>query len=201
MATEALAAYLFFMELKPEALEPIRALYEKGLFLSAWKAAIEIGDPRSFEGTRARIFARRLLMQVGCLRAAQTLHLKAWRDAPLSVEATEYAARVIFSRRGPCEAWRFLSSIMSEEEIQQPVVREAPALYRPRYPEQTVFYRLVRDHFEQFALVHEERFEASDGPLLLTGWIIPIRRRVIESPTAPLFRVDLRMCQLIGMAI
>ncbi len=63
---------------------------------------------------------------------------------------------------------------MSEQEIQQPVVREAPALYRPRYPERTIFYQLVRDHFEQFALVHEERFEASDGPLR------PVVRKVVN---------------------
>ena len=42
----------------------------------------------------------------------------------------------------------------------RPMVRETPALYRPIRPEQTIFYRLVRDHFDQFALVHEERFEA-----------------------------------------
>ncbi len=54
---------------------------------------------------------------------------------------------------------------MSEQEIQQPVVREAPALYRPRDPDRTLFYQLVRDHFEQFVLIHEERFEASDGLL------------------------------------
>ena len=37
---------------------------------------------------------------------------------------------------------------MSEQAIQQPVVREAPALYRPRYPDRTALYRLVWDHFE-----------------------------------------------------
>ena len=63
---------------------------------------------------------------------------------------------------------------MSEKAIQQSVVREAPALYRPRYPERTIFYQLVRDHFEQFALVHEERFEASDGPLR------PVVRKVVN---------------------
>ena len=56
----------------------------------------------------------------------------------------------------------------------QPMVRETPALYRPRRPEQTAFYRLVRDHFEVFALVHEERFEASDGPLR------PVVRKVVN---------------------
>ena len=56
----------------------------------------------------------------------------------------------------------------------QPVVRETPAVYQPRRPEQTAFYRLLRDHFEVFALVHEERFEASDGPLR------PVVRQVVN---------------------
>ena len=46
-----------------------------------------------------------------------------------------------------------------------PVVREAPAVYRPRHPETTFTYRLVRDHFDEFTWVHEDRFEARDGPL------------------------------------
>ena len=47
----------------------------------------------------------------------------------------------------------------------QPMVRETPAVYQPRRPEQTAFYRPLRDHFEVFALVHEERSEAGAGPL------------------------------------
>ena len=50
----------------------------------------------------------------------------------------------------------------------------APALHRPRNPERPILYQLVRDHFEQFALVHEERFEASNGPLR------PVVRRVVN---------------------
>ncbi len=56
----------------------------------------------------------------------------------------------------------------------QPMVRETPALYRPRRPEQTVFYRLVRDHFEHFALIHEDSFEPRDGPLR------PVVRKVVN---------------------
>ena len=45
------------------------------------------------------------------------------------------------------------------------LVREAPAVYRPRRPERTSFYRLLEEHFAEFTLVHEERFERTDGPL------------------------------------
>jgi hypothetical protein len=43
------------------------------------------------------------------------------------------------------------------------VVGEAPSVYR-----------LIRDRFEEFALLNEERFEQSDGPLR------PVVRRVVE---------------------
>jgi hypothetical protein len=52
-------------------------------------------------------------------------------------------------------------------------VREAPSVYRPRRPEETFVYRLVRDHFDDFACVHEDRFEARDGTLR------PVVRRVV----------------------
>jgi hypothetical protein len=45
------------------------------------------------------------------------------------------------------------------------LVREAPAVYRPRRPERTAFYRLLDMHFEAYRMVHEERFEPRHGPL------------------------------------
>jgi hypothetical protein len=55
------------------------------------------------------------------------------------------------------------------------LVCDAPGLYRPRHPERTVFYRRLEAHFEEFAAVHEERFEDEDGPLR------PVVRRVVEA--------------------
>jgi ribosomal protein S27E len=54
------------------------------------------------------------------------------------------------------------------------LVRESPAVYRPRRPERTAFYRLVDGHFGEFAAVHEERYESEDGPLR------PVVGRVVE---------------------
>jgi len=54
-----------------------------------------------------------------------------------------------------------------------PFVREGPAVYRPRRPEKTTFYRLLEAHFEEFPLAHEERFEREDGPLR------PVVRKVV----------------------
>jgi len=55
------------------------------------------------------------------------------------------------------------------------LVGECGGVYRPRHPERTAFYRLLEDHFEEFAAVHEERFEGDDGPLR------PVVRRVVEA--------------------
>jgi ribosomal protein S27E len=56
-----------------------------------------------------------------------------------------------------------------------PVVREAPAVYHPRRPERTAFYRTLEEHFEEFALVHEDRFERKDGPLR------PVVRKAVDA--------------------
>ncbi|MCP3861107.1 MAG: transposase [Phycisphaeraceae bacterium] len=48
-------------------------------------------------------------------------------------------------------------------------VRESAALYRPRHPERSAFYRLLDAHFAEFESVHEERFEPEDGPLRTTA--------------------------------
>jgi hypothetical protein len=44
-------------------------------------------------------------------------------------------------------------------------VREPEAVYRPRHPETSSFYRLFEEHFEQYLYAYEERFEPRSGPL------------------------------------
>ncbi|MBD3162217.1 MAG: hypothetical protein GF328_08930, partial [Candidatus Latescibacteria bacterium] len=55
-----------------------------------------------------------------------------------------------------------------------PCVCESPTVYRPRHPERTAFYRLLDEHFEDYARSHEERFEPRHGPLR------PVVQRVVE---------------------
>jgi hypothetical protein len=43
--------------------------------------------------------------------------------------------------------------------------RRAPVPYLPRRPEHSPLYRVLADHFETLARVHEEHFEPSHGPL------------------------------------
>jgi hypothetical protein len=40
--------------------------------------------------------------------------------------------------------------------------------YRPRYPERTVLYRVLAQHFERFVQVYDERFAAPLAPELVT---------------------------------
>ena len=42
---------------------------------------------------------------------------------------------------------------------------EAPAVYRPRHPEATVFYQTFEQHFDKYVAAYEQRFEPRSGPL------------------------------------
>lgn len=44
-------------------------------------------------------------------------------------------------------------------------IADPPAIYRPRHPERTTFYRLFQDHFDSYVQAYEERFEPRFGPL------------------------------------
>jgi len=44
-------------------------------------------------------------------------------------------------------------------------VAEPPAVYRPRHPERSPFYRLFETHFDRYVRAYEERFEPRSGPL------------------------------------
>lgn len=53
-------------------------------------------------------------------------------------------------------------------------VHETSGAYRPRHPERTTLYQLLEEHFDQYLLCHEERFEPRDGHLR------PHIRKVVE---------------------
>src|SRR5438034_2776772 len=40
---------------------------------------------------------------------------------------------------------------------------EAPAVYRPRHPEATVFYQTFEQHFDSYVRAYEDRFEPARG--------------------------------------
>lgn len=45
------------------------------------------------------------------------------------------------------------------------LVRDPPAQYRPRHPENTALYQLFENHFDSYVQAYEERFEAQSGRL------------------------------------
>ena len=63
-------------------------------------------------------------------------------------------------RRGPA-----LGLPLSGPSPRLGIVAEPAALYRPRHPERTSFYRLLEEHFERYVEAHEDRYEPRSGPL------------------------------------
>jgi hypothetical protein len=61
------------------------------------------------------------------------------------------------------------SALFAVEHRGGGLIAEAPAQYRPRHPERTVFYQLFEDHFDRYVRCYEERFEPRSGPLRPVG--------------------------------
>lgn len=55
------------------------------------------------------------------------------------------------------------------------IAGERAAIYRPRHPERTGFYRIFERHFEAYVGTYEERFEHRSGPLR------PVVSRTVEA--------------------
>jgi cellulose synthase operon protein C len=90
------------------ALEEIRELYERGLYLQAHALGQPFGPLEQWAGTDARVLAGRLAMQLGGDKLARRLHLSAWRQDRRHPEACYYRATALLQRRGPLPAWDFL---------------------------------------------------------------------------------------------
>lgn len=50
-------------------------------------------------------------------------------------------------------------------------IAEGPAVYRPRHPERSSFYRILDEHFDRYVAAHEERFEPKSGPARSVVWL------------------------------
>jgi tetratricopeptide (TPR) repeat protein len=100
----------------PEEIDRVLALYDDGLYLSAYERALRSGPLESWGGTSARVLAGRLAAQLGAPRLAMALHARAWRRDPQDAEANYYRARELLGLRGPLPAWRFLKRVGPLEE-------------------------------------------------------------------------------------
>src|SRR5262245_51928698 len=91
-------------------------LYEQGLHRQALALLEPFGPLRQFTGTRSRIFAGRVAMNLGAARLARGLHVRAWRANPTDRAAQCYWITSRFERGGPLAAWRALQRLESSPE-------------------------------------------------------------------------------------
>ncbi len=92
------------------ALSAIQDLYDRCLYLQAFRLAEQRGPLASWKGTAERILAGRLAFNLGAIRMGSTHHIRAWRQARTDIDATYYYSRALLSRFGALPAWRFLDS-------------------------------------------------------------------------------------------
>ena len=96
------------MHISAEQLQPILELYERGLYLQAYRAATQLAPLAEWEGTDAKVLAGRMAYALGSTKLAHRCHLSAWRKDRTHAEAQYFYARVLLDRHGPLRAWYFL---------------------------------------------------------------------------------------------
>ncbi|HEX7901727.1 MAG TPA: hypothetical protein VF950_28465, partial [Planctomycetota bacterium] len=143
-------------------------LYERGLYVQAWKLGESLGPPSTWKGTHARVLAGRLAGNLGARRTANALHLSAWRRDPRDPEALYYAAFALFERRGPLAAWDVLRR--AGEPVDAPPRARADLLAL-----RAELAATLRDFDTADALL--SRAEDVGGDLL---WTAVVRARVLE---------------------
>ncbi len=99
------------MIISPTQLQPIRELYNRGLYLQTYEAAIQLAPLNEWEGTEALLLAGRMAGMLGAPKLMRRLHLRAWREDRAHPEAIYYYARAILDWRGPWRAWMFMRRI------------------------------------------------------------------------------------------
>ncbi|MGE3409622.1 MAG: tetratricopeptide repeat protein [Pirellulales bacterium] len=95
-------------QLDPATRQSILDIYESGQYLQAYRAWQQLGPLDAFAEPDDRVLAGRLANNLGSQRLGGMLHYLAWRGAPAHPEACYFRALLIFHRRGPLPAWRFL---------------------------------------------------------------------------------------------
>ncbi len=89
-------------------LDEVLALYDRGLYLQAYRAAEQHLPLRHWEGAPARLLAGRLAGNLGSQRLAHALFVCAWRESPTDPWACYFRTRVLLDRYGPLAAWHVL---------------------------------------------------------------------------------------------
>ncbi len=86
----------------------VAELYNRGLYLQAYRVAQSTGPLSKWGGTEARLLAGRLASNLGAPRLGRTHHIRAWRYDRSHAGACYFYARVINESRGPLAALKFM---------------------------------------------------------------------------------------------
>ncbi len=92
-------------------LNELRALYDAGLYYTAWQRSQTLAPLKDWYGPEAQILAGRLAKTLEGDRLGRSLHNRAWRSARRDADAAYYRASNIYGRLGPHRALRFLEKL------------------------------------------------------------------------------------------
>src|SRR5690348_9061063 len=96
------------LEIPPEVLSRVKALYDAGLCLQAYTEAIKAGPLNRWTSVSARVLAGRLAANLGAYRLNRVHHWLAWRSNKANPDLLAYHGYTVFQRRGPLAALEFL---------------------------------------------------------------------------------------------
>ena len=92
-----------------ETLRRVQALYDRGLYLQAFAASQPAGPLCDWVGPEAQVLAGRLAGNIGGMRLATLLHLRAGRAYPEHGRVRYYYGLILQGRRGPFAAWKYVT--------------------------------------------------------------------------------------------
>src|SRR4030095_9837973 len=99
------------VEVPPDAIERITALYERGLYVQAYAEAKRFGDLRGWSGAAACVIGGRLAGDVGLLEDGPGARFWGGREDRENTEAAYFYGISILERRGPLAALKFLQRL------------------------------------------------------------------------------------------
>ena len=151
-----------------ESLSKVQALYDAGLNLQAYKAAVEFCPLKEWQGA-ARTLAGRVATNVGGHRLGHALHWLAWRADKRNPDFVSYTAYRLLGRRGPLATHELF------ERLGQPSLDSKP--------DELLHYFTVRamvaGHLRDFTAAEQYYQEAAKSDPQ-HPWLITTRARLFE---------------------
>src|SRR3954467_1863762 len=89
-------------------LDELALLYRQGKFLDAYTLYSTFASPESWTDPTARVWAGRLLQNIGQARRGTNLLRQTWQQNPRNLAALYFYNLSLVERHGPFEAFRFL---------------------------------------------------------------------------------------------